>query len=154
MQDDAPFGLLLIDSARLLRARFDRALDDAQLGLTAGEARALVYVNRHGGSRQTVLAAHMGVEPMTLVGFLDRLEALGLVAREADPSDRRAKIVRLTPQAEPLLERVVTVFRGVREAALDDFAPEEVERFRTMLGRLRARLIADLIADEREGVPQ
>lgn len=148
MLDDAPFGFLLIDSARLLRARFDRALDEAQLGLTAGEARALFHAHFHGPSRQTALAARMGVEPMTLVGFLDRLEAAGLVVREPDPSDRRAKIVRLTPQAQPLLERVMEVTRGVRAAALQDFSPEEIELFRAMLARLRTRLFED----EREGV--
>ncbi len=147
MLEDAPFGLVLIASARLLRARFARALDDAQLGLTAGEARALVYVNRHPGSRQAVLAGHMGVEPMTLVGFLDRLEALGHIVRETDPTDRRAKTVRLTPQAEPLLERVLTVFRTVREAVLEEFSAEEVEQMRGLLIRLRTRLLAD----EREG---
>lgn len=143
MLDDAPFGLVLIDSARLLRARCDRALDDAQLGLTAGEARTLFYVSRHPASRQTALAARMGVEPMTLVGYLDRLESVGHVVREPDPTDRRAKTVRITPEAEPLLERVLAVLRAVRESLLDDFGPEEVERFKTMLARLRRRLLAD-----------
>lgn len=150
MHDDAPFGLVLIDSARLLRARCDRALDAAQLGLTAGEARALYYVNRHPGSRQAALAAFMGVEPMTLVGYLDRLESLGHVLREPDPTDRRAKTVRLAPEAEPLLERVLAVFRTVRESVLEDFAPEEVDRFKTMLARLRARLLADERDDQRD----
>lgn len=148
MLDEAPFGLVLIDSARLLRARFDRALDAARLGLTAGEARALYYVARHPGSRQAALAASMGVEPMTLVGYLDRLEALGHVLREPDPTDRRAKTVRLRPGAEPLLERVLAVFRSVRETVLDDFAPDEAEHLKAMLARLRARLLAD----ERDGV--
>ncbi len=148
MLDDAPFGFLLIDSARLLRARFDRALDDAQLGLTAGEARALFHVHFHEPSRQTALAARMGVEPMTLVGFLDRLEAAGLVVREPDPTDRRAKIVRLTGQAQAFLERAMAVTRGVREAALKDFSPDEIDLFRTMLARLRTRLLED----ERHGV--
>ena len=37
-------GLLLVDAARLLRLRIDRALEGAGLGLTAGEARTLAYV--------------------------------------------------------------------------------------------------------------
>jgi len=147
MLEDAPFGFLLIDSARLLRARFDQALENAQLGLTAGEARALVHIGMGEPSRQTALAARMGVEPMTLVGFLDRLETAGLVVREPDPSDRRAKLVRLTPQAQPLLERVVALLSGVREAAMSGFRPDEIELFKSMLARLRARLLAD----EREG---
>ncbi|MBP2315894.1 MarR family winged helix-turn-helix transcriptional regulator [Azospirillum soli] len=133
----------MTDSARLLRARFDRALENAELGLTAGEARALFHVQFHEPSRQTALAARMGVEPMTLVGFLDRLEAAELVVREPDPTDRRAKIVRLTERAQPLLKRVMEVTRGVRAAALKDFSPDEIEMFRAMLARLRTRLMED-----------
>lgn len=141
MLDDAPLGFLLIDSARLLRARYDRALEDAQLGLTAGEARALLHVGLAEPSRQSALAARMGVEPMTLVGYLDRLEGCGLILREPDPSDRRAKVVRLTSKGRPLLERAESVTRAAREAAMTDFRPEEVELLRGMLARLRARLL-------------
>ena len=143
MLGESPFGMILIDCARLLRARFDRALDDAQFGLTAGEARALVYVCRHPGSRQSVLATHMWVEPMTLVGFLDRLEARGLVVREPDPADRRAKIVRPTAQAEPLVQHVIEAFRKERESAMADLSAEEILQLKDMLSRLRNRMIAD-----------
>lgn len=143
MHTETPFGLALVDSARLLRARFDRALTTAELGLTPGEARALIYANRHPGSRQTVLAAAMGVEPMTLVGFLDRLEAMELIAREPDPADRRAKLVCLTPKAEPLLAHVLEVFTAAREEMLVDFTAEEIDQFWSLLVRLRAKLLAD-----------
>ena len=59
-------GLLLVDAARLLRLQIDRALEDAGLGLTAGEARTLAYVSLYPASRQITLAAQMNVEPMTL----------------------------------------------------------------------------------------
>src|SRR5215204_1997200 len=88
-------GLLLVDAARLLRIQIDRALESAGLGLTAGEARTLAYVALYPASRQTALAAQMNVEPMTLVAFLGRLETRGLVAREPDPTDGRAKSVQL-----------------------------------------------------------
>jgi MarR family transcriptional regulator, transcriptional regulator for hemolysin len=65
-------GLLLVDGARLLRIRIDRALEGAGLGLTSGEARTLAYFALYPASRQTTLAAQMNVEPMTLVTFLDK----------------------------------------------------------------------------------
>ena len=88
--DPKGFGFLITDLSRLIRAEFDRRIGETGLGLTAGEARALSHVARAGGSRQSVLAEKMGVEAMTLTGFLDRLEARGLVERTTDPSDRRA----------------------------------------------------------------
>jgi MarR family transcriptional regulator for hemolysin len=139
-QPEESIGLLLIDAARLLRIQIDRALEDAGLGLTAGEARTLAYVSLYPASRQTALAAQMNVEPMTLVTFLDRLESRGLVAREPDPTDRRAKIIQLAPDSQPTLEQVLGVTRTVQEGALQEFAPEEVETLRTLLKRLRANI--------------
>src|ERR671912_450352 len=126
-------GLLLVDAARLLRVQIDRALESAGLGLTAGEARTLAYVALYPASRQTALAAQMNVEPMTLVTFLDRLEGRGLIAREPDLTDRRAKIVQLTPDAQPTLEQVLGITRKVQEEAMRDFGPDEVEMLRNLL---------------------
>jgi len=133
-------GLLLVDGARLLRLRIDRALEGAGLGLTSGEARTLAYVARYPASRQTALAARMNVEPMTLVTFLDKLESRGLVSREPDPMDRRAKIVQLAPDAQPTLEQVRGITRKVQEGAMQDFDPDEAEMLRTLLKRMRANM--------------
>jgi MarR family transcriptional regulator, transcriptional regulator for hemolysin len=133
-------GLLLVDAARLLRLQIDQALEGAGLGLTAGEARTLAYVALYPASRQTALAAQMNVEPMTLVTFLDRLESRGLVVRESDPTDRRAKIVQLAADAQPTLEQVLGITRKVQGGALQDFAPEEAEMLRTLLKRMRANI--------------
>jgi MarR family transcriptional regulator, transcriptional regulator for hemolysin len=133
-------GLLLVDAARLLRIRIDRALESAGLGLTAGEARTLAYVALYPASRQTALAAQMNVEPMTLVTFLDRLESRSLIAREPDPTDRRAKIVQLAPDAQPTLKQVLAITREVQERAMQDFRPEEMEMLRNLLKRMRANI--------------
>jgi DNA-binding MarR family transcriptional regulator len=77
---------------------------------------------------------------MTLVTFLDRLESRGLIAREPDPTDRRAKIVQLTPDAQPTLEQVLGITRKVQEGAMQEFAPEEVEVLRNLLKRMRANI--------------
>lgn len=137
---ETPIGFLLVDSARLFRARIDRAFTQAGLGLTAGEARTLAYVNEHPGLRQNALAVKMNVEPMTLVGFLDGLERLGLVVRETDPTDRRAKIVRLTPEAQPYLEGVLAAGAVARLEALSGFSDADQAQLRAFLLRVRANL--------------
>jgi MarR family transcriptional regulator, transcriptional regulator for hemolysin len=109
-------------------------------GLTAGEAHTLAYVSLYPASRQTALAAQMNIEPMTLVTFRDKLESRGLVAREPDPTDRRAKIVQLAPDAQSTLEQVLGITRKVQDGALQDFRPEEVEMLRTLLTRMRANI--------------
>ncbi len=136
-----PIGFLIVDVARLMRLSFDRALAVAGVGgLTPGEARALAHVDRCGAVRQTLLAQRMAIEPMTLVGYLDRLEAQGLVAREPDPTDRRAKIVRLTPGAEPVLARILEVGREVRAVALAGMSEAEADQFLALLERAHRNL--------------
>ncbi len=141
---ETPLGPLLVDAARLYRTRMDRALDAAGLGLTAGEARTLAYVRLYTGLRQSALAVKMNVEPMTLVGYLDRLEALGLVAREADPTDRRAKIVQLTEGAAPYLQQMDVATAAARVDALDGLSEAEIAALRHALVRLRDNLVAIL----------
>lgn len=139
---DIPLGFILVDAARLYRARMDHAFTEAGLGITAGEARTLLHLKINPGLRQGALAERMSIEPMTMVGYLDRLEALGVIARDPDPSDRRAKIVRLTPDAAPLLERILAAAATAREEALDGVAPAERDALRHALQQIRANLCA------------
>jgi DNA-binding MarR family transcriptional regulator len=135
-----PLTFLVLDLARLIRQRFEAELARAGLGITAGEARALLWAGRFPGLRQAALAEKLGVEPMTLVGFLDRLEDAGLVARAPDPDDRRAKLVRPTEAARPLIARIEAIALAVRRAAMGDLGERQIETIRAGLGRMRRAL--------------
>ena len=143
--DPNTFGFLMTDVARLFRAEFDRRVGEAGIGLTPGEGRTLTHAARAGAVRQTVLAERMGIEAMTLSGYLDRLEARGLVERRPDPSDRRAKLVVLTDKADDVLARVQTVAVALREdvsraVGVADWAAlnAALRTIRDRLGELRA----------------
>lgn len=146
---DLPFGFLLGDAHRLFRRRFERAAEAAGLGLTAGEARTLAFVAAYEGLRQAGLAEVMNVDPMTLVGHLDALEAKGLVAREPDPTDRRAKRVRPTPAAAGTVAAIGEVGRGIRAVATRGLAEADVAALRGTLLRIVANL-SEAAAAERE----
>lgn len=64
----------------------------------------LDLITRHGPLSPSALARRAGLHPATMTGVLDRLERGGWVARERDPSDRRAVMVRA------LRERAAEVF--------------------------------------------
>ena len=83
------FGFLISDIGRLSRGVFEREIEAAELPVTAAEARVLAHMARCGATRQHMLAESLGMTPMSLTGFLDRLEAAELIARTADPNDRR-----------------------------------------------------------------
>ncbi|HXV32087.1 MAG TPA: MarR family transcriptional regulator [Sinorhizobium sp.] len=133
-------GMLLTDVSRLLRAAFDRKVNAMALGITPGEARALIQVAVTEGIKQAEIATRMGIEPMTLSAYLDRLEALGLVERVPDPADRRAKNVVVTDKADPLLAELMAGLREMMNACTEGLGDEGRELLRANLRILRDNL--------------
>lgn len=135
--DPDTFGFLVTDLARLIRADMDRRIEAAGIGVTPGEARTLIYAARYGVLRQNVLAERMGLEAMTVSVYLDRLEERGLVKRVPDPADRRAKLIRLTPKADAVLEAILRIAGEVRARARGEMDEESWARLRDLLKQVR-----------------
>jgi DNA-binding MarR family transcriptional regulator len=84
--------------------RMHRAVDNQMLdcGLTLARTKVLMQL-RGGPVRPSVLAVELGLAPHTITDIVDALERDGLVARQPDLTDRRAKLVGLTSQGEVAL---------------------------------------------------
>src|ERR1700741_1884235 len=89
--------VLLSDVARHMGTYGDR-LAKAH-GITRAQLLILARLDREPDLSQCELATIAEVSPMTIARLIDRLEALGLVARCADPADRRIWRLRLTGKA-------------------------------------------------------
>jgi MarR family transcriptional regulator, transcriptional regulator for hemolysin len=94
-----------------------------------------------GPVRQHALADRLGISRMSATDLIDRLEARGLVRREADPEDRRAKRVSLTPDATPMLEKIDAAVARIRDEARGDISAADWEVFRSVAQRMRWRLL-------------
>jgi MarR family transcriptional regulator, transcriptional regulator for hemolysin len=129
-------GFLLHDAARLLKRDFERRA--RSLGLTRAQWQTLFHLARNEGCNQAALADVLDVEPITLARVLDRLESSGLIERRADPSDRRARLLFLGPDAAPLLEQLRALGAETREIALAGMSDEDRERLTDLIGRIRA----------------
>lgn len=140
--DPNGLGFLVNDVARLIRADFERRIAEAGLGLTSGEGRVLVHIARCGAIRQTNLAERLGIEAMTVSGYLDRLEGKELVRREADPNDRRAKQVSLTADGEEMLRRITPLSAALRADASAGVDQAEWARFLEILKQVQQNLAA------------
>src|SRR3972149_3448560 len=57
-------------------------------GLTMPQLRLLLLLREENGQTVGALAEHLGVNPSTITGHVDRLVNVGLVRREADAADR------------------------------------------------------------------
>ncbi len=69
--------------------------------LTLAQLSILLTLLDQGPMRMTELAAHERVRTPTTTVAIRRLEKLGLVKRSRDPSDLRAVLVEITPEACP-----------------------------------------------------
>ncbi|MDB5928474.1 MAG: transcriptional regulator, MarR family [Polaromonas sp.] len=81
---------------------------------------AHIHITRHlavGGSRLTDLALSAGMSKQAMGDLVDQCEAWGLVRREADPHDRRARRVLFTDTGLAWLE----AFRVAVAQAEDEF---------------------------------
>lgn len=140
--DPDALGFVLLDVSRMLRSAFERRIATAGLGVTPGEARALIHVAATEGSRQLDIAQRMGIEPMTLSTYLDRLQSLGFIERRPDPTDRRARQVFTTPAADALIASIRTEQIALMARVTDGLGRQDLDIMRERLKRMRANLVA------------
>ena len=150
--EQTTLGFLLHDVARLTRKRFEQLARAKRLGLTRSQASVLARLALQEGINQVTLAQLLDLEPITLVRLLDRLQAAELIERRADPQDRRARVLYLTPRARPLLERVHVLAGEVREEAMAGLGATEREVLLGALGTMKANMI-DRLTDLPETDP-
>lgn len=148
--DPDSLGFLLNDTSRLMRQSFERRIASIGLQITPGEARALIYIAANEGARQSVIADRMGVEPMTVCGYIDRLEKCGLVGRQPDAVDRRAKNVHTTDAADAMITVIRAEAKIIVEQAQTGLDAATRATLTAALKQVRGNLLE--ISGERTGV--
>jgi MarR family transcriptional regulator for hemolysin len=110
------FVFLLHDVARLTKTVADQRV--RVLGMTRAQWAVLSRLDRNQGLKQAELAEMLDLAPISLTRLVDRLCKSGLVERRADPGDRRAKRLFLTPKARPVIDRLSQVGERLMSDAL------------------------------------
>ena len=128
----------IMDVARLMKTYADQRA--RQYGMTRAQWAVLFRLDRSEGLKQSELAELLDLQPITLTRLLDRLAGNGLIERRADPNDRRANRLFLTPAARPLLERLSTLGEAMMDTVLAGLDANSVERLLADLGTLRENL--------------
>lgn len=133
-QAESGLGDLVMEAARGLRRRYAAMLEP--WGITPHESRALRVIGQHEPTRLGVVAQHLRIAPRSVTDVVDALETRGLVAREPDPSDRRATQVALTTQGRGLLDELDAARRADQEAYFESLSVRDREALARILGRL------------------
>ena len=109
-------------------------------GLTPLQYGALVHLSRQSGKpgvEQNTFAERLNIDRNTASLLAEQLARKGLVAREIDSTDRRVRLLSLTPQGEKLYARLRPAFIAANE---DILAPIRA-RERKVLTDLLIRVI-------------
>jgi MarR family transcriptional regulator, lower aerobic nicotinate degradation pathway regulator len=112
------------------------AEDVAAFGITPVQYAALTAIRAYPGIDATRLSRTVAFDKSTLGLVLERLEARGLVRREAGPSDRRTKRLELTPEGAQLLAAADPAVAGSEERILDPLTAPERAALLRLLGAL------------------
>ncbi len=145
---DETIGFLLNDTARLYRRAFNARVRGS--GVTALQWRLIAYLHHHEGIRQGPLAELIEVEPITLSRMVDRLEEAELVERRADPTDRRAWLLHLTPRAADLIDGMRGTADALTAEATEGLSAAERAHLIDLVGRVRANLSRRECTNEKE----
>lgn len=121
--------------ARSLRRHYGSALGAWEIA--PSQARALRLVCEREAPRVSALAEGMRIAPRSATELVDALEDRGLVAREADPSDRRATCVVPTEAGRALHAEI----EQTRADAAADFLARLSTEDRAHLDRILAQLL-------------
>ncbi|CAM3699659.1 MULTISPECIES: transcriptional regulator SlyA [Rahnella] len=130
------------DLARLVRAW--RALIDDRLKpleLTQTHWVTLHNINMLPPEQSQIqLAKAIGIEQPSLVRTLDQLEEKKLITRQTCASDRRAKRIKLTEEAAPIINEMESVIDSTRKEILSGMSSVEIEQLGGMLSRLEKNI--------------
>lgn len=131
MTDDLVSRLTSVAASR--RQAFRRLMADAGFPWHLNAAGEVLAHLPPEGLSQAALTHSMGLSKQAVQQLLDQLEAAGVVRREPDPADRRARNILLTELGRRDIAAQKLALRDVEQAARDRLG-------RKLLGKLEKAL--------------
>ncbi len=108
------------------------------LGITARHLGILTILEAEGPMVQARIAERLSVVKPALVALLNELEAKGLVARRAHPTDKRAFAVHLLEEGRKRIREAQTVSQATTDTFFGVLSAEERRTLHDLLLRLAA----------------
>jgi DNA-binding MarR family transcriptional regulator len=130
---DYAIGLLLARAQRRAADTFNREL--VPLGIQGKHFGVLMTLARRDSVSQRQLADQLSNDKTWMVRMIDDLEQRGLVVRAADPSDRRAFAITMTPAGRQTFQAARKVAERVTDQLLSGFAANERQELIRLLAR-------------------
>jgi DNA-binding MarR family transcriptional regulator len=130
-------GPLLFRTARLLNEHAVSVIEaEARVGLRPSHTTLLPHLDLEEGTRLTELAEAMGITKQAVGQLVEDLERMGVVHREPDPLDGRAKRVKVTRQGRAAFQHGQQTLRALEAEVARKLGRAEVDALRRGLADL------------------
>ena len=131
---------LLTHSGHVLATRMTAAF--AELGITP-RAYCVLFHALESERTQAELAAISDLDKTTMVATMDTLEKAGLAERRPSSTDRRARIIAVTPEGERTVQKGTRIADHVHREVLESLPEKQRDALITMLTTLAEGVLAE-----------
>jgi DNA-binding MarR family transcriptional regulator len=114
-------------------AIFHAEIEAAGHDLTPVQYAALSTIKTHPGIDQVTLAGLIAYDRTTITGVVDRLVQKGLLVRQANSQDRRARVLQITDQGRRILGEIEPAVEAAQRIMLRGLTTDEAEQFMRLL---------------------
>jgi len=128
----------LLTASRALVGAAVRSIAAAPVDVTVAQHRVLVLLAAHGPQSVGQIAEQLGVNPSNATRHCDRLQKLGLLARNRSAEDGRVVQIALTTEGRALLDAVTRHRRDALAEVVQRLPERERGAVLTALRRLNA----------------
>jgi len=137
MPEDLPVSLLMFIAARAAENRILEAVQRAgNDDITVAQARIAARIGPN-GTRLGELAEQAQVAKQTATALVDRLERAGYVQRTVDPTDARARLVRIGKRGAEIIPIARVEEAKIEAEWTEHLGPRRMKQLRDALNLLR-----------------
>src|SRR5437762_14236746 len=128
--------LVLMKAHRTLERLATHSIESSEVGLS--DFAVLEMLLHKGPQPVNEIGRRIELTSGAITTAVDRLESRGLVTREAHATDRRARIVRLTPAGKQQAARIFAVHKAAMDRAASGLSKTERATIIALLKKLGA----------------
>lgn len=111
----------------------------AEYGLTSTQAFMLMLTSHEERRTMHSFCQILGCDASNITGLVDGLERKGLVARAEHPTDRRVKVLELSPKGKQIRDKILSQLSDQNKSyVLSQLTKDEVSQFTRLIQKITA----------------
>ena len=104
--------------------------------VSGGDHGTIMFLSKHPQVNQDFISHRTMLDKATIAKSLARLEEQGLVMREVDPNNKRAKIISLTEEGQKIVNIVEDALDTWSKQVTEGLTEQEVQKFTALAAKI------------------